>query len=108
VRYQNPDNNGTLHDSGSLTSAASLPPYFLGASLDASHLRASILSLDFATATRGKGNKKRLVPFSVELRRTLFRYASRQSSQGLLFGTRNGTKVSVRNFERDLAGFAIG
>jgi integrase/recombinase XerD len=48
----------------------------------------------------GKGSKHRLVPFSFELRKTLWRYA--QNSAGrVLFGTNNNTKVSVRNLERD-------
>ena len=47
----------------------------------------------------GKGKKERLVPMSFELRKALFRYAREQNE--LLFGTRNGTAVSVRNFERD-------
>jgi integrase/recombinase XerD len=52
---------------------------------------------------RGKGNKHRLVPLSVEMRQTLYRYAAKHSSPGrLLFGTRNNTLVTVRNFERDL------
>ena len=37
--------------SGPDSVASILSPYFFGASLDASHLRASILSLDLATAT---------------------------------------------------------
>jgi site-specific recombinase XerD len=52
---------------------------------------------------RGKGNKHRLVPLSVEMRKTLYRYAAKHSGPGrLLFGTRNNTGVTVRNFERDL------
>jgi site-specific recombinase XerD len=51
---------------------------------------------------RGKGNKHRLVPLSMEMRRRLYRYAAKHSGPGrLLFGTRNNTLVTVRNFERD-------
>ena len=51
---------------------------------------------------RGKGNKHRLVPLSMEMRRVLYRYAARHSAPGrLLFGTRNNTEVTVRNFQRD-------
>lgn len=56
---------------------------------------------------RGKGGKHRLVPLSIEMRKVLYRYAVKLSGPGrLLFGTRNGTSVTVRNFERDLK--AIG
>ena len=47
----------------------------------------------------GKGKKERLVPMSFELRKALFRYV--RDEKDLIFGTRNGTVVSVRNFERD-------
>jgi site-specific recombinase XerD len=56
---------------------------------------------------RGKGNKHRLVPVSNEMRKRLYRYAAKNSGPGrLLFGTRNNTLVTVRNFERDFK--AIG
>ena len=48
----------------------------------------------------GKGGKERLVPMSLELRRMLFRWQQRQSAN-LVFATRNGTKLTVRNFQRD-------
>jgi site-specific recombinase XerD len=51
---------------------------------------------------RGKGNKWRAIPFSEPMRRILYRY-TKGHQNGLVFGTRNGTRVSVRNFERDLA-----
>jgi site-specific recombinase XerD len=51
----------------------------------------------------GKGNKQRLIPLSVEMRKTLYRFSAKQSGPGrLLFGTRRNTLVTVRNFERDL------
>ena len=51
---------------------------------------------------RGKGNKHRLVPLSQEMRRVLYRYATKNSGPGrFLFGTRNNTLVRVRNSERD-------
>lgn len=53
----------------------------------------------------GKGGKHRLVPFSLELRKHLWRYVSKyQAVKGftLAFGTKHETPVSVRNFERDL------
>src|SRR5262249_39824204 len=52
---------------------------------------------------RGKGNKHRLVPLSTDMRKVLYRYAAKNCGPGrLLFGTRNNTQVTVRNFERDL------
>jgi len=58
---------------------------------------------NLAVKVRGKGNKHRLVPLSVEMRKTLYRYAAKRPGPGrLLFGTRNNTLVTVRNFERDL------
>jgi integrase/recombinase XerD len=51
---------------------------------------------------RGKGGKHRLVPLSTEVRKALFRYAAKHSGPGrLMFGTRNNTAVTVRNFDRD-------
>lgn len=53
---------------------------------------------------KGKGNKHRLVPLSIEMRRLLYRYAMKHSGpRRLLFGTRNDTLVTVRNFERDFS-----
>jgi integrase/recombinase XerD len=49
---------------------------------------------------RGKGNKFRLVPFSPECRKVLFKASSR-SAFDLVFSTRNGTLVTPRNFLRD-------
>lgn len=51
---------------------------------------------------RGKGGKHRLVPISSDMRKVLYRYASKHSGPGrLLFGTRNNTRVTTRNFQRD-------
>jgi site-specific recombinase XerD len=83
--------------------------------LDGGYRISEILELPFencdfdnlAVKVRGKGNKHRLVPLSAEMRKTLYRYAAKHSGPGrLLFGTRNNTLVTVRNFERDLK--AIG
>ena len=60
-------------------------------------------SIDFDNLiikVKGKGNKERLVPMSLELRKVLWRWCSKQ--EGLFaFGTRNGTKMSQRNLQRD-------
>jgi integrase/recombinase XerD len=49
---------------------------------------------------KGKGNKFRLVPFSPECRKVLFK-ASNRHRFDLVFSTRNGTLVTPRNFLRD-------
>ena len=48
----------------------------------------------------GKGNKQRLVPVSVELRKTLYRHLANHK-HARLFTTRTGTALTVRNRERD-------
>jgi len=79
--------------------------------LDGGYRVSELLTLPFehcdfdnlVVKVRGKGGKHRLVPFSVEMRKTLFRYATKHSGPGrLMFGTRNRTPVTVRNFQRDL------
>jgi site-specific recombinase XerD len=49
---------------------------------------------------KGKGNKVRMVPFSPECRKGLFKTCNR-SAFDLVFCTRNGTTVTQRNFLRD-------
>ena len=79
--------------------------------LDGGYRISELLSLSFENSdfnnliikVRGKGAKYRLVPISIEMRKSLYRYATKYSGPGrLMFGTRNGTQVTVRNFERDL------
>ena len=57
---------------------------------------------DFANLVvkvKGKGGKHRLVPISMDVRKVLYRYAAKFSGSGrLMFGTRNNTPVTVRNF----------
>lgn len=48
----------------------------------------------------GKGDKERIVPFSYELRKILFKYAATHKFD-LLFSTSNGCKVVYRNIHRD-------
>lgn len=50
---------------------------------------------------KGKGNKQRLVPFSVECRRVLFRYMARQDT-ALVFSTGTGVGLTKRNTGRDM------
>jgi len=64
-------------------------------------LRKTDIDLDnLLLRLRGKGNKQRLVPMSLELRKILYRYLLKQKYD-LVFGTRNGTRVTNRNFQRD-------
>lgn len=55
---------------------------------------------------RGKGNKERKVPFSIEGRRMMFRFqqtmAKRVKYQTYLFCTRDGQKLRHRNIYRDV------
>jgi integrase/recombinase XerD len=64
---------------------------------------------NFAIRVHGKGGKHRLVPFSQELRKVLWRWQQKRASgpegTGLLFATRNGTQVTVRNFLRQFKAF---
>ena len=54
----------------------------------------------------GKGRKERIVPMSVELRKVLYRYVTRQRysrfDSRYLFCTANGTMMTYRNTYRDL------
>jgi integrase/recombinase XerD len=52
----------------------------------------------------GKGRKQRVVPFSFELRRAMFRYCkeANRPQDGLLFANRNQTKLGRRNVLRDV------
>jgi integrase/recombinase XerD len=59
----------------------------------------------------GKGRKERLVPFSLELRKILFKYCiANAEDDGALFRTSTGSLLSARNADRDLKtlGKAIG
>ncbi len=48
----------------------------------------------------GKGNKQRLVPMSIELRKVLHRHLAKHN-HARIFCTRTGTSLTVRNSERD-------
>jgi integrase/recombinase XerD len=54
----------------------------------------------------GKGSKERKIPFSLELRKSLFRFQQLKAKQdvprGMLFCTRSGTRLSYRNVYRDI------
>jgi len=53
---------------------------------------------------RGKGGKGRIIPFSYELRKFLWRYFVKipEGNTVIVFGTKNHTHLSIRNCERDL------
>lgn len=48
----------------------------------------------------GKGNKERIVPFSIELRKTLFKYLKTHNFE-LVFSCRHGGKLLYNNVRRD-------
>jgi integrase/recombinase XerD len=50
----------------------------------------------------GKGNKQRLVPFSVECRKVLYRFTSKHHSFDIVFPTQQGERCSYGNTWRDL------
>jgi integrase/recombinase XerD len=56
---------------------------------------------DLLLTVRGKGNKQRTIPFSLELRRYLFKL-QQQSEHDLVFATRDGHKLGRRNVLRDV------
>lgn len=56
---------------------------------------------NFLLRVHGKGNKQRLVPFSHEMRRILWRYYS-QRAGNILFGTRHDTQMFPRNIGRSV------
>ncbi len=63
------------------------------------------VDLDQMTVTVfGKGAKERMVPFSTELRKALFRWLQVAADSSLLFCTRTGTPVSHRTAYRDVSG----
>jgi site-specific recombinase XerD len=63
------------------------------------------LDVDFENLVlrvKGKGNKHRLVPMSIELRKLLFRhFTTLDQKHVLIFRTRGGGKLSQRNLLRD-------
>ncbi len=72
---------------------------------EALSLRVSDLNFeDLLVTLDGKGRKQRVVPFSLELRRALFRYISESARKphALLFASRTETPWSRRNALRDV------
>lgn len=68
-------------------------------------LRVSSIDLDNLLCTLdGKGRRQRIVPFSPELRRAMFRHISalKLSPHDLLLGSRKGTEWARRNITRDV------
>jgi len=58
----------------------------------------------------GKGRKQRIVPFSVELRKILYKWCQNVKDNSFMFTTRTGRLVAARNVTRDLQlmGDALG
>lgn len=58
------------------------------------------------TTVRGKGNKERIIPISLELRRVLYRYAQKHRYSRFptefFFATSTGTQLNYQNTYRDL------
>lgn len=50
----------------------------------------------------GKGSKERTIPFSLELRKHLYRWMQHHSNGPLLFSTRHRTPLTYRNAYRDI------
>jgi len=64
-------------------------------------LRTSAVDFDNLLITvRGKGNKERIVPFSFELRKVLFKFV-RRHNQKFLFPVRSGGHLEYHNARRD-------
>jgi site-specific recombinase XerD len=55
-----------------------------------------------AALVRGKGNRERRVPFSLELRKRLFKHLKGKEQAGFVFATRGPGPLSYRNAYRDL------
>lgn len=65
-------------------------------------LEVSSVDLDNLLITvHGKGSKVRRIPFSVEMRKHLFRYLQKHEGR-FVFSTRSGTRVSYRNAYRNI------
>lgn len=66
------------------------------------------INLDLCTfKVKGKGNKERVVPFSTDLRKVMFKHVKGNVKEtDYIFGTRKGTKITQRNALRDVK--AIG
>jgi len=56
---------------------------------------------DLLVTVRGKCNKQRIIPFSLELRKYLFKL-KQQSKHDLVFATRDGHRMGRRNVLRDV------
>jgi integrase/recombinase XerD len=70
---------------------------------EALSLTRSNVNLDQMLLTvHGKGGKQRVVPFSFELRKVLWKFTSKQNTNvDLIFSTRDGRKLQRRNTLRD-------
>ena len=57
--------------------------------------------LDLDNPVIKQGNRERLVPMSLDLRKLLYRWMVKQEGDGLFF-TSKGTHITPRNYQRDL------
>jgi integrase/recombinase XerD len=64
-------------------------------------LRKSLVDFENLLVTlKGKGNKQRIIPFSIELRKVLYKYLSNHQFE-LVFCNKTGTKLLYDNTRRD-------
>ncbi len=57
---------------------------------------------DLLLTVVGKGNKQRVIPFSIELRKFLFKFRQQLSLYELVFCTPDGKALTIRNTYRDV------
>lgn len=75
-----------------------------GARIDIELLPLKRQNIDFENLLiklKGKGNKERFVPMSLELRKVLYRWLQTHKFE-VVFPTRDGTKIRYRNMYREL------
>jgi integrase/recombinase XerD len=63
--------------------------------------RSDVDFYDMTIKVKGKGNKERIVPFSLELRKVLWKFA-KTHPHDLMFSTQQGHKLSYHNMLREL------
>jgi integrase/recombinase XerD len=58
---------------------------------------------DLVLTVRGKGSRERVVPFSLEMRKHLFRHLQGAPQSRFVFSTRRGGRLQYRNVGRDIS-----